>query len=196
MIVPAPKGTRLKEKKTKEYRAWSHMKTRCNNVNYEFYDSYGGRGIRVCERWSNSYDLFIKDVGRAPTSNHSIDRIDVDGNYEPGNVRWADMKTQQRNRSNNKQYEVDGIIATLPEHCERYGLDYHMVFRRISIGWDVLEALKTPKNHCRARYVTPQKVFRTVNECAKFFGIKPKTASARFCSKTFKDWYKTDKLED
>jgi hypothetical protein len=71
---------------------------RCENSNVERYPSYGGRGIKVCERWRGSFKNFLADMGRKPTPKHSIDRIDVDGNYEPGNCRWATNSEQQRNK--------------------------------------------------------------------------------------------------
>ena len=85
-------------KRTKEYRAWEGMKDRCLNPNYHAYDRYGGRGIKVCEKWLNSFENFLDDVGLAPNIEYSIDRIDNNGNYEPGNVRWVDDWTQAHNR--------------------------------------------------------------------------------------------------
>jgi len=73
--------------KTKEYKTWICMRERCNNSKSEEYINYGGRGIMVCERWSNSFENFFSDMGTKPTEKHSIDRIDNDGNYEPGNCR-------------------------------------------------------------------------------------------------------------
>ena len=87
---------------TKEYNAWCSMKYRCYNKNFEDYHRYGGRGIKVCERWLNSFENFLTDVGFAPSPDHSIDRIDNDGHYEPGNVRWATKSEQASNRSTSK----------------------------------------------------------------------------------------------
>lgn len=82
---------------TPEYRSWAHMKERCSNPSCADWHSYGGRGIRVCDEWRNSFEAFYAYLGPRPEGT-SIDRIDVDGHYEPGNVRWADKWTQARNK--------------------------------------------------------------------------------------------------
>jgi len=84
-----------------EYTSWYSMKYRCLNTKSKDYKNYGGRGIKICDRWLNSFENFLQDMGERPEGK-TIDRIDVDGNYEPTNCRWADWNTQQNNRRNNK----------------------------------------------------------------------------------------------
>lgn len=83
---------------SKEFRAWRSMRTRCYWTNSKRYKDYGGRGIRVCDTWNESYIAFLSCIGRAPSLRHSLDRIENNGNYEPGNVKWSTPKEQANNR--------------------------------------------------------------------------------------------------
>ena len=94
------------ERKAIEYYAWAHMHSRCKNKNSPHYKNYGGRGISVCKEWKD-YFVFLEYVGRRPSPAYSIDRINNNGNYEPGNVRWATRKQQANNRRNVK-IKVEG----------------------------------------------------------------------------------------
>jgi len=94
-----------------EYAAWQNMKSRCYNHHLDSYHNYGGRGITVCDRWKDSFENFLSDMGLKPSSDYSLDRIDPDGNYEPSNCRWADTKTQ----TNNKRKSLDQIYRRYHE---------------------------------------------------------------------------------
>lgn len=96
--------------KSREYRIWLAMKTRCYNPNDARYWNYGRRGIKVCDAWRSSFSAFYKDMGRCPSPKHSLDRIDVDGNYEPDNCRWATTAVQARNKRRKVPTEYDGEI--------------------------------------------------------------------------------------
>src|SRR5688500_2796112 len=115
------------------------MKTRCSNVKSDRYPFYGGRGIRVCERWAD-YDAFIADVGRKPSPLHTLERINNDGHYEPGNIRWATKKEQARNRRSTRV--VAGVSLT--EAAERHGISASTLAMRLRRGMDEHSALTEP----------------------------------------------------
>jgi hypothetical protein len=94
---------------TREYARWASMRERCNNPKAHNYHLYGGRGIRVCERW-NTFENFLADMGLRPTDKHSIERIDNSGNYEPANCKWATQLEQNQNRRNAYTPEQDQKI--------------------------------------------------------------------------------------
>lgn len=124
-------------------RAWYGMRQRCYNPSDKNYPSYGGRGIVVCKRWLESLENFLDDMGLAP-KDLSLDRIDVNGNYEPGNCRWATRSEQQRNRRNNPKVDYKGETVTVIELAERVGLSLRVLRYRLNNGWDVQTAVETP----------------------------------------------------
>ena len=126
-----------------EFTIWVCMKQRCHNPTNHAYHRYGGRGITVCDRWRDSYEAFLEDMGRRPTFDAQIDRIDNEGNYEPSNCRWTDPKTNSRNRRDNVKYEYKGRNLTLAEWEECTGINRRTISARINRGCSVEEALTT-----------------------------------------------------
>lgn len=138
----SPKNT--PKRRSPEYRAWKAMKQRCGNPNNHKFNIYGARGIRVCERWRDSFETFLADMGQRPHGT-SIDRIDNDGNYEPANCRWATPRQQMRNRSNTRLITYDGRTLSLAEWARATGLTEAGIRIRIDRrGWSVAEALTKP----------------------------------------------------
>lgn len=108
---------------TKEYWAWISIKQRCYNPNHISYRNYGARGIKVCQRWIDSYQVFLGDMGRAPTPKHSIDRHpDKNGNYEPGNCRWTTQLEQMNNIRKNVHIEYKGETLTQAQWARRLNI--------------------------------------------------------------------------
>lgn len=130
------------------YWVWADMVSRCRNPNHRSYKNYGGRGIKVCERWLKSANFFA-DMGPRPPGG-MLDRKDNDGDYTPDNCRWATRKQQNSNRRNCIYVEVNGERVTLKEACRRVGLKYRPVHKRIMArGWSVERALNTPIKEVR-----------------------------------------------
>jgi hypothetical protein len=126
---------------TREYSSWAGMRQRCLNPKHKNYKNYGGRGIRVCDRW-NSFTAFLSDMGLCPPE-QSLDRINNEGNYEPSNCRWATRKQQNRNYRRNIVIKINGKSQCLLEWTNQQNLDYAMVYARIKrLGWNPERALE------------------------------------------------------
>ncbi len=121
-----------------EYRSWSSAKKRCTNPNDDRYAKYGGRGICMCDRWLNSFEAFYEDMGPRPEGT-SIDRIDNDGHYEPGNCRWATDKEQASNTVNQKFYGM-----TIADYARKYDIPYGRLQTRLKRGWLLEDAIEVP----------------------------------------------------
>lgn len=127
----ATHGHGRKGNKSKEYRAWSNMLTRCYNENYLEHENYGGRGIIVCERWRTSFVNFIEDMGLATSKKHSLDRIDNDGNYCKENCRWATLKQQGSNTSRNRWIEHDGKNMIISDWMKYLGISNGYFYKQL-----------------------------------------------------------------
>lgn len=130
--------------RTPEYIVWLSMVSRCTNPRHSSYRHYGARGIRICDRWLDSFTLFLADMGERPSLSHTIDRIDNDGNYEPTNCRWATKKEQARNRRGNVSFTAQGVVATVAEWAERMGVTCSMLYARKKRGWLEREIVSVP----------------------------------------------------
>ena len=139
-IVSEGNSTRHGQHRSKTYKIWSGMKQRCLCVSNANFSRYGGRGITVCERWL-VFENFIADMGEKPAG-MSLDRIDNDGNYEPGNCRWATIKTQARNMRSNVRWTHNGECLTIAEWAERAGIDRTLLRNRVARGWSIEEAMQ------------------------------------------------------
>jgi len=178
--------------KTRTFKIWREMKARCNNPNSTNYSKYGGRGIKVCERWNNSFEAFLEDMGEPPTKEHSLDRIDNNRDYEPSNCRWATAKEQARNRRNNVTFEFQGKERTLAEIAEIVGVKYSLLNSRVmDYGWTIEEATSLPPRKRRecctckgvpiVQYTKDGKYiqeWRSASNAAKILGLNHKGISA------------------
>jgi len=165
---------------TPEYRAWQGMKRRCYNPNVVSYPRYGGRGIKVCDRWCNSFEAFYEDMGPRLSPSHSLDRIDNDGDYEPGNVRWTTPIEQARNTCRNHLITFNGDTLTLAEWSERTGIDAGTILARLDqYGWSVEQALTTPVDAHKSRMITFGGKTHSLTEWAKISGMSISTLNTR-----------------
>lgn len=125
-----------------EYNSWYNMKIRCYWRKSKSYPDYGGRGIKVCERWRNSFTNFYEDMGPKPSAEYSIDRTDNDGNYEPSNCKWELRLHQANNNRHNRFITIDGETHTVTQWSRKLGLNHKTVSTRLNqLGWPIDKAL-------------------------------------------------------
>jgi hypothetical protein len=133
--------------KTPTHYLWTNIKTRCLNPNYKQFNDYGGRGITLCAAWIDDFAAFHDYVSSLPhfgEKGYSLDRIDNDGNYEPGNLRWATQSEQTRNTRRNRLLTIGDKTLTLVEWAEISGLPYHSILSRLNRGWTPHDAVSKP----------------------------------------------------
>lgn len=133
--------------KTPEYGAWKNIIQRCNNPNDQSYSNYGERGIKICDRWLNSFENFYTDLGPRPTDAHSVDRINNNGHYEPGNCKWSTMDEQSNNKRNNHIVTYRDKEYTLANLAKEHNLKDSIVRDRLRLGWTIENTIETPFNY-------------------------------------------------
>lgn len=126
-----------------EHNSWAQARMRCSETGAHSHKDYFGRGITMCQRWQDSFEAFIEDMGPKPPDG-TLDRIDNNGNYEPGNCRWITQKEQCRNKRNNVRLEIDGVTKTLAEWAEISPVTDGAIRRRLARGWTPREAVYLP----------------------------------------------------
>jgi hypothetical protein len=129
---------------SRTYNAWASAKQRCTNPHHVAWNDYGGRGIRICDRWRDSFDAFLADMGEAPSAYHSIDRLDANGHYEPGNCRWATPLQQANNKRTTHRLTFRGDTRTITEWGRHLDIPPGRIKARLHLGWTVERALTTP----------------------------------------------------
>jgi hypothetical protein len=147
------------------YTIWRGIRRRCRNPKMKFWENYGGRGIQVCKEWDDFY-RFAADVGPRPSRWHSIDRVDNDGHYEPGNVRWATKSEQMLNRRGAVYVEVEGVRYRAHELSKRSGRKPDTIVERARKGM-TLEEVLSPKKHVPRRCIEAANAGRRANARAR-----------------------------
>lgn len=131
------------------------MVRRCTNPNQSTYRYYGARGISVCPAWAASFKQFLGDMGPVPHEGWTLDRIDPDGNYEPGNCRWASYETQMNNKRNSTRLTHDGKTLSIPQWSRETGLSVGTIVRRLKLGWSHSKALTERPVRGRNQFTAP-----------------------------------------
>lgn len=129
---------------TPEYRAWRHLFDRCDSPKCREYINYGGRGIGICNRWRDSFDNFLRDMGHKPFPEAAIDRIDNNGDYTPENCRWVTASQNNMNRRNNRILTYNGVSKALTEWARESITTVSTFSSRINRGWSVHDAMTKP----------------------------------------------------
>lgn len=141
----------LRKSHLSEHRAWVAMKSRCSDPKVPCFYRYGGRGITVCERWGESFINFLEDMGPKPSSKHSLERKDNDGDYEPGNCKWATLEEQANNRNSSTFIEYKGLRKTKAQWEKQLGFRPGLLSERINkYGWDPCKAIETEVRGARS----------------------------------------------
>jgi hypothetical protein len=166
-------GASKRGETTPEYLTLRGMIDRCTNPNNKYYADYGGRGIEVCERWRKSFANFLADMGERPKKGrYSIERLDVNGHYEPGNCVWIPMHEQATNKRNNRLLTFRGQTLVLTHWAERIGISVPLLLHRLDkLGWPVERALTEPARELTRSKITFRGETMSMNAWAKRVGM-------------------------
>ena len=175
-------GDAKRGKYTQLYNSWRGMKDRCNNKNNTRYDSYGGKGVSVCEEWNDflNFKEWALDNGYKPGL--TIERKDVDGNYEPSNCCWVTNKEQANNKTTSHFLTFNGETLTINQWAEKLNIKRELIKDRLRWGWSVNDALTTPAAKCERRdsYEFEGET-HSIAEWAEMKGVKYDTLHWRVC---------------
>lgn len=143
------RNTKHGKRHTRLYRIWLLMKNRCNNPKDKYYYCYGGKGVKVCNEWSNNFELFYEwSISNGYNDKLTIDRIDSDKGYQPDNCRWTTNKEQQNNKTNNHYITYKGKTQSMKKWSEELKIDYSTLRNRINVyQWDIETALTAPTGY-------------------------------------------------
>jgi len=198
------------QSETRLYGIWSSMKSRCYLKTNPLYKNYGQRGIKVCDRWlekQNGYENFCLDMGIRPSLKHSIDRINVDGNYCPENCKWATYKEQANNKRNNRYYFYQDKKYTLTQLAIKFNLKHRTLQNRLDLGWNLEDALtKEVGLFSRGKYMPIKQInkktneimetFYSIKQAAEITGDNPRSISSALSRKGTTKLFKWIKIEN
>ena len=163
--------------KTPEYQAWIEMKQRCFNSNHKSYSDYGGRGIKICDRWLNSSENFLADMGSRPTAKHSLDRINNDADYSSKNCRWATSTEQNNNKRTNRLITIGNKTYTIAQWTKEMGFNERVIWNRLNLGWSDFDAVMTAVE--TDRLITIKNDTRTIAQWTKEMGFSKNVINNR-----------------
>lgn len=162
-----------------EYGTWKRMNQRCHNPNNPDFKHYGGRGLEVCPEWKPNFKAFYKHIGPKPHNKTSVERIDNNRGYEPGNVRWATQEEQTNNCRSNRCITFSGKTYTAAQWAKKLNVTSYMIRRRLDRGWSIEKTLNAPFQHSRIHAITFRGKTQSIQQWADDYGMKRGTFNAR-----------------
>ncbi len=165
--------------KTPEFRVWVEMRRRCRDMSGIKGRHYAQKGIKVCERWEESFVYFLEDMGERPSPRHQIDRINPEGNYEPSNCRWVTSLDQQNNRRKHTRITINGVTKNANQWWRETGLPNSTFYNRLRLGWTGEKLLEPQVKSNAKRYYDYRGQSKTLSEWSRVLGIHRNTLDKR-----------------